>query len=365
LGLSVAGGRVGGVGVGGLTLGGGLSFFGPRYGWTCDTVSAFEVVLANGSIVEANTQSNPDLFQALKGGSSNFGVVTRVDLIAFEQQGLWFGNVGYPLSTIDAQAAIVADMTRPESYDPGASFIMGFAYSQAQGGVELINNQLAYTLPFPGQGEGISPSYYQELMALDTIFSSSITSNMTTLARQAASFLPPGEARYLFATTTFLPTERMLRAAFDAWNSSLTDELKAIRGLTWSLSLDPVPQILYQHHHRHNTKSKNALGLDDRQTTNVTGTLVICLLSPVWEDAADDERVYAAARQLITDIEEAARRLHAYDRFLYLNYAADWQDPIASYGKGSVEMLRKVRDRVDPDAVFMRRFPGGFKIPEA
>jgi len=47
LGLSVAGGRVGGVGVGGLTLGGGLSFFGPRYGWTCDTVSAFEVVLAS------------------------------------------------------------------------------------------------------------------------------------------------------------------------------------------------------------------------------------------------------------------------------------------------------------------------------
>lgn len=55
LGLSVAGGRVAGVGVGGLTLGGGISFeFGPCYGWTCDTASVFEAVLADVSVVEVN-----------------------------------------------------------------------------------------------------------------------------------------------------------------------------------------------------------------------------------------------------------------------------------------------------------------------
>jgi FAD/FMN-containing dehydrogenase len=43
LGLSVAGGRNGDVGVGGLTLGGGISYFGPRVGWACDNVVNFEV----------------------------------------------------------------------------------------------------------------------------------------------------------------------------------------------------------------------------------------------------------------------------------------------------------------------------------
>lgn len=56
LGLSVAGGRSAQVGVGGLATGGGLSYFSPRYGWTCDTVSNFGVVLANGFKVNANAE---------------------------------------------------------------------------------------------------------------------------------------------------------------------------------------------------------------------------------------------------------------------------------------------------------------------
>lgn len=66
LGLAISGGRVFDVGVGGLTLGGGNSFFGPRYGFGCDGVRNFEVVLAGGQIVNANATSNPDLFKVLK-----------------------------------------------------------------------------------------------------------------------------------------------------------------------------------------------------------------------------------------------------------------------------------------------------------
>lgn len=61
------------IGVGGLTLGSGISYTSPRYGWTCDTVSEFQIVLADGSIVEADSKSRPDLLWALKGGSNNFG----------------------------------------------------------------------------------------------------------------------------------------------------------------------------------------------------------------------------------------------------------------------------------------------------
>lgn len=59
-------------GVGGLTLGSGVSYTSPRYGWTCDTASQFQIVLADGSVAVADA-TRPDLFRALKGGGNNFG----------------------------------------------------------------------------------------------------------------------------------------------------------------------------------------------------------------------------------------------------------------------------------------------------
>ncbi|KAI1840800.1 hypothetical protein JX266_013007 [Neoarthrinium moseri] len=345
LGLSVTGGRVAGVGVGGLTLGGGISFFGPRYGWTCDTVTAFEVVLADGSIVEANESVNQDLLQGLRGGSNNFGVVTRIDLATFDQGPVWSASLYNPVSTIDDVARIVTNLVAPANYDENASFIVGFGYSQT-GGLTVINNQLVYTKPVE------DPPYYQELLNLPSIMKTSSIVDMTTLSRQQAQLLPPVAARYMYGTVTILATEPMIRATFDAWNSSLED-VKDISGLTWALSLDSVPPSMSQR-----GAGTNALGLADWKESRI-----VCLLSQAWADQADDERVYAASAALITAIEDAARKLDAYDPFLYLNYAAKWQDPIASYGEASVQQLREVRGRVDPKGVFTKLVPGGFKIP--
>lgn len=63
----------GDVGVGGLLLGGGLSFLSAEYGLPCDNVVNYEVVLSNAKIVNANASSNTDLFWALKGGGNQFG----------------------------------------------------------------------------------------------------------------------------------------------------------------------------------------------------------------------------------------------------------------------------------------------------
>lgn len=85
-GLAVVGGRVGDIGVSGLTLGGGISWFSGKYGWACDNVHEYEVVLADGSVVEANVDQNADLYKALRGGGGpNFGIVTRFDFEVFEQ----------------------------------------------------------------------------------------------------------------------------------------------------------------------------------------------------------------------------------------------------------------------------------------
>jgi FAD/FMN-containing dehydrogenase len=82
-GLGVAGGRYAPVGVGGFLLGGGISFFGSEIGWGANTIVNYEVVLSDGQIINANATSSPDLFWALKGGSNNFGIVTRFDMKTF------------------------------------------------------------------------------------------------------------------------------------------------------------------------------------------------------------------------------------------------------------------------------------------
>ncbi|KAL8961404.1 MAG: hypothetical protein Q9193_002034 [Seirophora villosa] len=58
------------------TLDGGISFFSARFGFVCNNILSYEIVLADGTIATASESSNPDLWRALKGGSNNFGVVT-------------------------------------------------------------------------------------------------------------------------------------------------------------------------------------------------------------------------------------------------------------------------------------------------
>jgi FAD/FMN-containing dehydrogenase len=76
-GLTVPVGIIGTTGVGGLTLGGGIGHFSRAMGLTVDNLVAATVVLADGSVVQTDTQREPDLFWALRGGGGNFGVVTQ------------------------------------------------------------------------------------------------------------------------------------------------------------------------------------------------------------------------------------------------------------------------------------------------
>jgi FAD/FMN-containing dehydrogenase len=76
-GLATGFGDTASVGIGGLTLGGGVGYLVRRYGMTIDNLLAAEVVTADGQILHADAEQNPDLFWAIRGGGSNFGVATR------------------------------------------------------------------------------------------------------------------------------------------------------------------------------------------------------------------------------------------------------------------------------------------------
>jgi hypothetical protein len=79
-GLVFPSGVVSHTGAAGLVLGGGFGWLVRRFGLSCDNVEGFTAVIADGSVVQANTRENRDLFWALRGGGRNFGVVTEFDV---------------------------------------------------------------------------------------------------------------------------------------------------------------------------------------------------------------------------------------------------------------------------------------------
>ncbi|MEO8881939.1 MAG: FAD-binding oxidoreductase, partial [Devosia sp.] len=75
-GLVVGFGDTGSVGVGGITLGGGVGYLARKWGLTIDSLLAAEIVTADGLLLSADPDTNADLFWAIRGGGGNFGVVT-------------------------------------------------------------------------------------------------------------------------------------------------------------------------------------------------------------------------------------------------------------------------------------------------
>jgi FAD/FMN-containing dehydrogenase len=106
-GLATGFGDTGSVGIGGITLSGGVGFLVRKHGLTIDDLLAAEVVTANGELVYADAENHRDLFWALRGGGGNFGVATRFKFRLHPVEG-FVGGILFLPATPDVIASFVA-----------------------------------------------------------------------------------------------------------------------------------------------------------------------------------------------------------------------------------------------------------------
>ncbi len=183
-GLISAGGRVSSVGSS-LLLGGGLSYFSGYRGWAANNIANFEVVLANSSIVQVNQQTASDLFWALKGGSNNYGIVTRYDLITYPTDKMYGGTLVWAANStqqyLDAQTAFI--LPGGGSEDPKAAIMPNFGYDpitkQDSSGTVLL-----YDEPID------NPRALQNFTAIPTILSTTAVQNFSSITNSTAGYSP-------------------------------------------------------------------------------------------------------------------------------------------------------------------------------
>ena len=104
-GWAITAGDTAGVGVGGLTLGGGIGWLVRRYGLAIDSLVGARIVTADGRVLTTSEHEHPELFWALRGGGGNFGVVVDFEFVAQPVRTVRFGTVTY---RADDAAALIA-----------------------------------------------------------------------------------------------------------------------------------------------------------------------------------------------------------------------------------------------------------------
>lgn len=344
--LAMVGGRVSDVGVGGLMTGGGVSFFSGRYGFACDNVFNFEVVLASGATVNANATSNPTLYRALKGGSNNLGVVTRFDVRLFQQGSFWGGSLIQAITEKQDVINFISNFTHSTTYDPYAALITNFVWDA---GLKLILSDVEYTKPTP------YPPVFVPLFALPALANTMRIAPLSSFTDEiAASSGPTTDGKSnLFATMTFTNSAEFMSDFWDLADAMVTS-LSTITGLLFTLTFQPLPQVIYS---KSAATGGNVLGLD-----RFTDDFINALAVVSWALPTDDATVYAAVQQLFDDAVAKAKSMGVWNEFIYLNYAAPWQKPITSYGQANKNFLQSVSKKYDPNSLFQKAVPGGFKL---
>lgn len=329
---------------------GGVSFFSGRYGFACDNIATYEVVLGNGSIVTATQTRNPRLFRALKGGNNNFGIVTRFDANLFHQDAFWGGQIDQPITDKEEYFSFIADFTQSSKYDPFAALITVFVWVQG------LPIGIMHTATYTDGTASWPPPVFAPLDEMPKTSSSIRKEKLSSFADEIGADAKISQGQNTFFLTLSFINNPDISPAFLAEVYSRADtatkELFLNVGLTLTLSVQPLPHVLYS-----KGAADNAMGLG-----RFEDDLINLLFTLIWPLGVNNELVYARMRALEADLIALAQDQGVYNEWVYLNYASQWQQPIQAYGDDEVEFLRSVSREYDPNGVFQKAVPGGFKL---
>ncbi|KAL7934398.1 hypothetical protein V8C35DRAFT_302486 [Trichoderma chlorosporum] len=338
--LTVMGGRVPGIGAGGFVTGGGITFLSRRHGYSCDNVYGYEIVLASGKVAYVTESSYPDLWLALKGGSNNFGIVTRFDLAAFPIGDMWYSDLSYNYtdSVLLAHAEAFSSFMNPSNYD-GAAMMGTFLY-------------------YTGQGFGVSDAmWYIEDVAYPAVYDVFTeipnlggTSELTTVDKVVEIFgenLPATTSRSYQLTLTFKnPPAAIYTELFQIWENRITT-LANVTGLFIEFLLQPQPV----------TNGTNMFGLTPGKTDDV-----LIDMTAAYNNESDDALVESVINDIVNQQRAFLNSTGYLLDFIYLNYADISQNVLSTWGNNSLAKLQAVSKKYDPNGVFQKQSPGGYKL---
>ncbi|KAH8730330.1 oxidoreductase [Phaeosphaeriaceae sp. PMI808] len=356
--LATLGGRVGGVGVGGLTTGCGISYFSPRFGFTCNMVENFEVVLASGEIVDANETSHRPLWKALRGGSNNFGIVTAITLRTFSQGKFWGGQTFHAISTRKDHFHALENLIAAVPYDKYTHFINNLVITNASYGNWFIGNSLQYTqsnpsVPFP---ETLKP--FTDIPRI-SLFPGAPDNTLRvdnhtafTLEYEALNVYPK---RWQFATIAFGNSAEMMEEFFQMANRTIQPFLE-LPGFLLSIAFQPLPTLM----------SERYGAVDSLGPIQTQGNMfyIHWAMSVDGSEVETDKKFEDVVKNLFEEAERKAREKGLQRDFLPLTYSDRWQDPLGRRSKGTIRDLWRVSQKYDPKGMFQSQVPGGFKLPK-
>jgi FAD/FMN-containing dehydrogenase len=327
-GLAMTGGTFGDTGVGGLTLGGGLGFLMGTGGLTCDHLVRAEVVTADGSVVIAGQDGDPELLWALRGGGGNFGIVTRFEFALRPIGPLYAGWLSVPIAAADEAMRALADFAHVMP-DELVIFAGGPGFLDEQAAAEGRPTPVTFgvTIVYQGTPED-GDAAIRPLRSLPLIGDDLKT--MTYLEVQAmAGQIPFGLRHYWKGHFLRELDEPAIQATVEAMDRK--------PGAASFVLLETLNGVA-----RHEPSDGAAFGQRDARW-NVSGIAI-------WEESADDAAQIGWARAYAD-----ALRPSSLSGAGYANYAPVDETPErvrAAFGSERFERLTAVKRRYDPDNAF-------------
>ncbi|MCJ1268116.1 hypothetical protein MMC22_008002, partial [Lobaria immixta] len=329
-----------------LAVAGGNNYFAPRFGFACDGVESFEIVLASGKIVNASASKYPDLYKALKGGNNNFGVVTRFDFKTFEQGKLWGGLIVYNYTNPIEKLQRLQNFNTLSGAGGDPFATVTNVYSFTATGPSAIIYLPTYTKA-QAYPEALKP--FTDIPEPQMLNSMGIR-NLTNLTRLSA--VPYGQ-RAIFGVATYANNATLIANILDIGQDAFNG-FQPKGNFSYSQNLQPISRAI---------TSKAALnGGNVLGQTPAQGDVFYNNYAAFWTSPDDDAAIYARTQRFFTRSTQYAEEQGQYHAFEYSNYALPSQNPIASYGRQNLAFLRAVAKKYDPDQVFQTLVPGGWKL---